>query len=854
MATILHQGSEVQKRDPEAIDECLRKLTEKGQRFLQLCANQLERIKELNVLSEDGSELLQSIPTYAYGSSESGSKATIAFVGETGEGKSTLLNALLNCGEIAPTSGSSACTCVATEFSSRTSNMQSKYHAIVEYISQKDFEEELQILCQEIQDRGGTIDYGEGEGFDATMENQETGSQYTMDETSIQSYDAAIEKLKALFPGFEERDLPGISEKVKALYETEPLKSGKRVIERDDDTEFIDEVSKVVSAKSGGCGDEPELWPLVKVVKIYLDSEVLQTGAILVDLPGIQDTNAARTGVANEYLEKAEHVIIVSRLSRALDRKPTARLAKAQFERQLESAGRKRITLVCTWCDSFKPSDAKNDFKDVPDFSATYTKLFKKTEGLSREASKSLSPEERTAHRKRVETAKHELNEFCRRTLNEEMPKRLSQKYCEVVKENVDLKSFLVASISYQEMADLDAENDEADKTQIPQLKRYCMGIPVEQRAYLTTSFIESDFQRVYSSLGLFLTSINTTLSPETLDEIRIDLRAAEAALKKDLIQFRETCIQAIYKDIDEMIEQVGKLAENVKADSWRVLQSFRQKYKRPITFRAVCRRGGSWVIRSEPGKDLNERLLDKFNDEVYSKWKFTCLKMEQSLDNFKIDSVRRLGGFQIRWEGIHPGFSRDFYVDKVTKMEVEVTRVHQLDLSSTDYEATKKHFVASLDCLSRCILHKFRTDVIKKAKRKGRVLYAAISSETVKSILEGCYAEVANIGGKYTYDRMVNKFLKGLADNDPFKGMGYEISSHLRELKEELNQETKNWCDEFEKELRKTVLAWTKRSKKSGQIETQEKGKLRRILADFEVYKDELIEEAKRLELEAQT
>ncbi|KAF3218989.1 hypothetical protein TWF679_000400 [Orbilia oligospora] len=836
MATELPQGFGVPKRDPEVIDQCLRKLTEKGQRLLQICANQLKRMRELNVLNEDGSELLESIPTYVFGGSGSGAKATIAFVGETGEGKSTLLNALLGCGGIAPTSGSSACTCVATEFGGRTSDMHSKFYAIVEYISREDFEQEVQALRQEIQDKGGTIDYDEDNDLDTTMESSDTRSQYTTDGSSLQSYDAAIDKLKALFPGFQERDLSGISEKVRALYETEPLKSGKRVIESNNDSEFVDEVFKVVSAKNGSSGNEPELWPLVKVVKIYLDSDVLRTGAVLVDLPGIQDSNAARTGVANEYLEKADRVIIVSRLSRALDRKPTANLAKAHFERQIQSAGRKRITLVCTWCDSFKPSDAKTDFKDVPGFLKKFAELSRGTEKLSNHALRALSPKERNDYRIGVEMAKKQLNDFCRQTLDEEMPKRLSEKYCEVVKENVDVKSFLVASTRYQELADMGAgdDDDEAYETQIPQLKNYCMRIPVEQRAYKAASFISSDVVRIYSDLGLFLTSIGTSLNPETLNAIKIELKEAGTDLKKDLIELRNVAIQATGVDIDGMIDQVGEFARNAKTDSANVLQRFRKKYKSPVTFLALCRRNGTWKIGSEPGKDLNDRLLDGLADNIHGEWKSTILNIEQKLDSFKIDSVRRLGGFQVQWE--------------------EVTRRYKLNLNNADYEATKKHFVAALDCLSRQVSNNFRADIVKKAKRKGRVLNAVMLSETVESSLEGCYAEAAKIRGKKAYDRMINTFLSGLEDNDPFKNMGYEMCSHLQDLKNELSEATRFWCERFENHLEKTVQAWTKKSKESGQLEVKEKAKLREILSQFEDYKVRLVGEAKRLELEAQT
>lgn len=44
-------------------------------------------------------------------------------------------------------------------------------------------------------------------------------------------------------------------------------------------------------------------WPLVKVCRIRHSWPVLATGAMLVDLPGVRDANAARGRVAEGYLK-----------------------------------------------------------------------------------------------------------------------------------------------------------------------------------------------------------------------------------------------------------------------------------------------------------------------------------------------------------------------------------------------------------------------------------------------------------------------------------------------------------------------------------------------------------------------
>jgi len=38
-----------------------------------------------------------------------------------------------------------------------------------------------------------------------------------------------------------------------------------------------------------------DYWPLIKVVKIYTKSDALSTGAVVVDLPRVHDSNAGET-------------------------------------------------------------------------------------------------------------------------------------------------------------------------------------------------------------------------------------------------------------------------------------------------------------------------------------------------------------------------------------------------------------------------------------------------------------------------------------------------------------------------------------------------------------------------------
>lgn len=67
--------------------------------------------------------------------------------------------------------------------------------------------------------------------------------------------------------------------------------------------------------------DEAALWPLIRQVNVRCPSAVLSTGAVLVDLPGVADANAARNSIAKDYMKKCACIFIVASVHRAVDDK-----------------------------------------------------------------------------------------------------------------------------------------------------------------------------------------------------------------------------------------------------------------------------------------------------------------------------------------------------------------------------------------------------------------------------------------------------------------------------------------------------------------------------------------------------
>ena len=92
------------------------------------------------------------------------------------------------------------------------------------------------------------------------------------------------------------------------------------------------------------------LWAIVKVVRVYVQSACLSTGATLVDIPGTQDANAARSNIANDYIKNSENIWVVAPIKRAVDDKVAQNLLGKQFKRQLEMDG-KTVSFICSQID-----------------------------------------------------------------------------------------------------------------------------------------------------------------------------------------------------------------------------------------------------------------------------------------------------------------------------------------------------------------------------------------------------------------------------------------------------------------------------------------------------------------------
>lgn len=288
------------------------------------------------------------------------SRTVVGVVGNTGAGKSSVINALLDEERLVPTNCMRACTAVVTEISwNMDDDPNHKYRAEIEFISRADWENDLSTLMEEFLTESGTVTR------EAADPNSDAG--------------IAWAKFHAVYPRIHKDQLESCTvEKLMAedavlnvLGTTKRFHRARPEPFYAELQKFVDSKEKITDKKDKDKQKQPktqmEFWPLIKVVRLYTKSEALSTGAVVVDLPGVQDSNAARAAVADRYIQQCSGLWIVAPITRAVDDKAAKNLMGDAFKRQLKYDGNySAVTFICSKTDDISITEA-TDSLDLND-------------------------------------------------------------------------------------------------------------------------------------------------------------------------------------------------------------------------------------------------------------------------------------------------------------------------------------------------------------------------------------------------------------------------------------------------------------------------------------------------------
>ncbi|GAB1312304.1 Dynamin N-terminal domain-containing protein [Madurella fahalii] len=287
---------------------------------------------------------------------------TIAVLGDSGEGKSSLINSLLHLPGIAKTGDiGSACTSVVTEYRQKRPDHSALIAIEVEHLSAAAIEEVIKELLWSY--RQLYLPGVEGEGTSA-----EDYARYQRESGQAWSALEAAFKHKL---GFGERMLQDMSEGALERITAQ-------LIQWSHELEWpgggINGLWQSTANSAEECAEKTAIfmqdkyWPFTKLIRIYLNAQVLKTGVILADLPGLQDTNLARVRATHDYLLKCNHIFIVAKISRAITDQSLRSSLFAVLSRHVpleweESAAKSlKIAVVCTKTEDIDTEAAAREF------------------------------------------------------------------------------------------------------------------------------------------------------------------------------------------------------------------------------------------------------------------------------------------------------------------------------------------------------------------------------------------------------------------------------------------------------------------------------------------------------------
>ncbi|EXJ86047.1 hypothetical protein A1O1_06416 [Capronia coronata CBS 617.96] len=445
---------------------------------------------------------------------------TIAIIGDSGEGKSSVINCLLDFPELAKTGDiGEACTSVVTEYRLKTQEQQAPITIEVEYLSKQEIEQHLEeltwsyrnlFLVKQANEAGSLRD----EQGRQTLSDKD----YERIEREAEHAWSALEAAFGHHAGFgremltdRSQDVPSIVAKLarwsQELEWPEGDQEGFWTTTATDADECCEKTSIFMNNR---------FWPFTKIIRVFVDAPVLRHGVVLADLPGLQDTNLARVRLTQNYLLKSDHVFLVTNIMRA---KTDASLRSSLYQALAQhiplewenSAGQSlKMAIVCTKIDGINMTTNRREFcgPNKPISPAEWARL-------DRELEKAKSSKDE----KLAKSFKRKQKTLLIGARNRHVTAGLQAAYASRVPGG-QLDVFCVSS----KLFDKYKSSDDLDLLQmsgIPDLRRFCHSITASARLLQAQNFLRSKLPSLLTSIELWVTTQAASTPPRGLDAAR---------------------------------------------------------------------------------------------------------------------------------------------------------------------------------------------------------------------------------------------------------------------------------------------------------------------------------------------
>ncbi|KAI9172534.1 Nuclear GTPase SLIP-GC [Paramyrothecium foliicola] len=673
-----------------------------------------------NAMRNEPDSIMQHLYTRAtdLGNFQCPSTRTVGFVGDSGVGKSSLLNSLLDRRGLARTSNSgSACTCVVTEYQYHES---SDYKVEINFFTIQELSNQVSSLLQEYRHYHLHRD-------DFTRE------EVSAREEAKNNAKVAIDTFQAMFARhlLSERVLLGSSES-EALAILEGLLRECQPADRErvEWQRSLEECSELIGrltseSSSEQSTTEPALWPYIRSITVYSNAHILSRGLILVDLPGLHDANAARRHITERYVIKCNEIFAICNEGRAITDAGVVSVLELAKKARLGNVG-----IICTRSDDIKADEARRDWKGdtaieveskinaVRQSKENIREIQSELEGYETDY-EDLTVEEqleqnRLTHTKNVaetelKRLKFELDNFLITTRNNIVKRQLLEKYGTQVSSG-RLHVHCVSNVIYWEHRNKPKSQAMPYLTLcgILEIREHCMSLVSESRYHAAEHYMKNDIPALLGDTKLWVQSGSGSMSAEKKTKIRETLSFVEIRLKQELCghgselkglarSLKQRFNETIYSPNRDQILAWCEAATEASGD-WTTWHH--------SSYSAFCSNRGSHTTSKIGKRDWNEEIIESMVNDLSPMWVELCSAFEEQNEHLTNTATEL-----IDW-------AVD-YLDTELQDESEVTEVlsqtllYRQQLLESEFEVAMSTFMRILDSLQTDAFSGIRTSFI---------------------------------------------------------------------------------------------------------------------------------------------
>ncbi|GKT60910.1 tat pathway signal sequence [Colletotrichum tofieldiae] len=188
----------------------------------------------------------------------------------------------------------------------------------------------------------------------------------------------AFSRLTAVYPDLTTQTIPASNRNV-LIENTEVQKIlGRTIALADVSARGLSDQMLAYMGRNPQAKDANEMnpWPLIKVVRVFTKASALSTGAVIVDLPGVQDSNAARAAVSSNYAKDCSALWVVAPIMRAVDDKSAKDLMGESFRYQMLLDDKySAVSFICSKTDDINIDEAAGELDLTVDIGRDIAKV-----------------------------------------------------------------------------------------------------------------------------------------------------------------------------------------------------------------------------------------------------------------------------------------------------------------------------------------------------------------------------------------------------------------------------------------------------------------------------------------------